>query len=275
MLILPAPAKLNHFLHITGQREDGYHELQSVIQFVDYADELTFVPNGDIQFESNYQEVDAEDNLVTKAARLLQQYTQTTKGAIITLQKNLPVGAGMGGGSSDAATTLCGLNELWETQLDTDTLAELGVKLGADVPLFIRGHAAWMEGIGELLTPIDLPELWYLIAIPNCTVSTHDLYQDQQLTRDCQPLKIDDYHFGDGENVFTVPVCRRYPEVQAAIDWLNKNQAARMTGSGSVVFAGFDTQAEAGRIAALAPEGIRCVVTKGLNLSPLWKTLIR
>lgn len=276
-LTLPAPAKLNHFLHITSRREDGYHELQSVVQFVDYADDLTFELNqsGVIHFESNYDGVGPDENLVVRAARLLQVNTQTPQGARITLTKRLPVGAGMGGGSSDAATTLVGLNRLWQTKLNTDQLAALGVQLGADVPLFIYGHAAWMEGIGERLTLLDLPELWYVLAIPNCTVSTHDLYQDPRLTRDCQPLKMDSYRFGDGDNVFTAAVCRRHVEVQQALDWLNQFQHARMTGSGSVVFAGFDTQAEAGRIATLAPEGIRCVVTRGLNTSPLWEALMR
>jgi 4-diphosphocytidyl-2-C-methyl-D-erythritol kinase len=276
LLSLPAPAKLNLFLHITGRRDDGYHELQSVVQFVELADTLIFELCEDgLHFESEYQEVDAEDNLVMKAARLLQRHTQCEQGAKIELIKNIPVGAGMGGGSSDAATTLLGLNKLWGLSIDVQMLAQLGQSLGADIPLFVRGFAAWMEGVGEKLTPIELPELWYILAIPDCTVSTHDLYQDSQLTRDCQPIRIQDYHFGDGANVFTAPVCRRYPEVARAIDWLSQFQPARMTGSGSVVFAGFDTEAKAGRIAALAPDELRCVVTKGANTSPLWKALIQ
>lgn len=272
VITLPAPAKLNLFLHITGRRADGYHELQSVMQYVELADELSFrvLDEASIYLKTAYSEVPVEDNLVYRAATLLQQYTGIRQGASITLQKNIPVGAGMGGGSSDAATTLLGLNYLWQTQLDINTLAQLGQSLGADIPFFIRGKAAWVEGIGERLTPINLPQPWYLLIIPPCAVPTHDLYSDPQLTRDCQPIRIQDYRMGDGLNVFTAPVCRRYPEVARALDWLNQYQPARMTGSGSVLFARFDTAAEAGRIAALAPDELRCVVTRGVNTSPVW-----
>ena len=274
-LVLTAPAKLNLFLHIIGRRADGYHELQSVMQFVELSDELSFqcVDSSDICLRSDDSEVKPEDNLVYRAARLLQRHAGITQGATITLQKNIPVGAGMGGGSSDAATTLLGLNQLWDTQLDVDTLAGLGQSLGADIPFFVRGRAAWVEGIGERLLPIDLPQPWYLLVVPPCTVATSDLYEDPQLTRDCQPIRIQDYRIGDGLNVFTAPVCRRYAEVARALDWLNQCQPARMTGSGSVLFARFDTAAEAGRIAALAPDELRCVVTRGLNTSPVWEQL--
>lgn len=275
ILTLPAPAKLNLFLHITGRNTDGYHELQSVMQFVTLADELTFAleDTADITLETAYAEVAAEDNLVYRAARLLQQHAAVTRGAHITLHKHIPVGAGMGGGSSDAATTLLALNQLWDAQVDIDTLAALGQSLGADIPFFVRGKASWVEGIGERLTPIELPQPHYLLVIPPCTVPTADLYQDPQLTRDCQPIRIQDYRIGDGLNVFTAPVCRRYPEVAEALEWLNQYQPAQMTGSGSVLFARFDTAAEAGRIAALAPDTLRCVVTKGLNTSPVWEQL--
>ncbi len=274
-MILPAPAKLNLFLHITGRRQDGYHELQSVMQFVELADVLSFelLDTHVIHFESQYREVAIEDNLVYRAARLLQQYAGVTQGARITLHKNIPVAAGLGGGSSDAATTLLGLNQLWHTGVAVDVLALLGVSLGADVPFFVRGHAAWAEGVGEQLTPLILPELWYVLAIPNCTVATRELFQDPQLTRDCPPLRIQDYSFGEGDNVFTAPVCNRYPQVAAALQWLGQFGRACMTGSGGVVFAAFDTEAKAGKIAAQAPDGLQCVVSKACNLSPLWKTL--
>lgn len=274
-MIVQAPAKLNLFLHITGRREDGYHELQSVMQFVALADELEFTQRADanITLRSNYTEVSVVDNLAYRAATLLQQHTQYSGGVDIVLTKRIPVGAGMGGGSSDAATTLLALNKLWGLELSVETLTQLGQTLGADIPFFVRGHAAWVEGIGERLTPITLPQPWYLIVIPPCHVNTHELYQDQQLTRDCQPIRIRDYHVGDGFNVFTEPVCRRYPLVARALDWLNQYQQARMTGSGAVIFAAFDTEQEAGRIAALVPDDLQCVVTRGLNTSPVWENL--
>ena len=170
MLSLPAPAKLNLFLHITGRRDDGYHELQTCFQLLDYADQLEFKVENEatISLESNLNTVAAEDNLIIKAATLLQQYSQTKNGAAIKLNKILPLGAGLGGGSSDAATTLLALNSLWNCGLNTDELALLGLKLGADVPVFIRGYSGWAEGIGEKLTTITLPEQWFLVISPDC-----------------------------------------------------------------------------------------------------------
>ena len=272
MLTLPAPAKLNLFLHITGRRADGYHELQSVMQFIDFCDELSFelIADHTITVTSNYDDVPMTHNLVYRAARMLQETYPVSQGANITLKKNLPVVAGLGGGSSDAATTLWGLNQLWHLNLTVDELAAIGLQLGADVPFFVRGFAAWVEGIGERLTPINLPEPWYLLVIPACMVSTAQLFANPQLTRDCLPLTMSDYVFGSGHNVFAELVYRDYPPVKQAVDWLSQFTEVRMTGTGCVVFGIFDTAHEAGTIAALAPAGWRCVVAKGLNFSPLF-----
>lgn len=271
MINLPAPAKLNLFLHITGRRADGYHELQSVMQFIDFSDYLSFDISRDTQIRvnSNYNEVPVEDNLVYLAAAALKDRYSVSKGAVITLIKNIPVGAGLGGGSSDAATTLWGLNRLWNLNLSVDELATIGLSLGADVPFFVRGFAAWVEGIGERLTPMSLPEPWYLLAIPDCVISTAHLFHHPQLTRDCSRLTIDDYIFGNGQNVFMDVVYNNYPSVKKAVDWLTAFSRVHMTGTGSVVFGIFDTEHEAGTIAALAPVGLRCVVAKGLNFSLL------
>lgn len=274
MFSLPAPAKLNLFLHIIGRQSNGYHELQSVMQFIDFHDDLSFELTSDnrITVQSNYDEVPMEHNLAYRAARALQESYHVSQGIVISLTKNLPVGAGLGGGSSDAATTLWGLNQLWNLNLNVDELAAIGLQLGADVPFFVRGVAAWAEGVGESLTPVALPEPWYLLAIPECVISTAHLFSHPQLTRDCSPLTMSDYVFGSGRNVFTDIVYPDYPPVKEAVDWLSAFSQVRMTGTGCVVFAIFDTEHEAGTIAALAPVGLRCVIAKGLNVSPLHKS---
>ncbi len=271
-LFLPAPAKVNLFLHILQKRSDGYHDLQSVMQFVDFYDRLTFTLTDDhaIAFDSNFS---TPDNLVLRAATVLQQYAAVDVGAKIQLEKQLPAGAGMGGGSSDAATTLLGLNQLWDLQLDIDTLAGLGQKLGADVPFFVRGHAGWVESTGEHITPMTLPELWYLLLMPKCTISTAALFADTALKRDCARLEKDAYHFGAGKNVFEPIVRARYPEVDEALSWLSQYTDVKMTGTGATVFGIFDTEIEAGRIAALVPQHLRSHVAQGLNKSPLWSSL--
>lgn len=267
-----APAKINLFLHIIGRRTDGYHLLQSVMQPINFCDELQFSvrDDGQIHLSSNYQEVEPADNLVYRAAKVLQDYAHVNLGVDIYLQKNIPVGAGLGGGSSDAATTLQALNVLWGLQLPTATLAQIGLTLGADVPFFVFGEAAWVEGIGEKITAIELPSAWYLLVLPACHVSTKKLYADERLTRNCPVITIDDYRPGDGVNVFTEIVRQDYPAVAEALDWLGQFAEARMTGSGAVVYARFDTEAEAGRIAAQAPHSIQCVVSEGLKKSPTY-----
>lgn len=191
-LSLPAPAKLNLFLHVTGRRADGYHNLQTLFQFLDFADTLDFTLREDNQIllHGELAGVSAEDNLITRAARLLQQHTGTSQGADIILHKRLPMGGGLGGGSSDAATTLVGLNHLWQTGISLQSLATLGLQLGADVPVFVLGRAAWAEGVGEELTPVELDEPWYLVVMPDCQVSTAEIFSDQRLTRDTQPIYI-------------------------------------------------------------------------------------
>ena len=269
-LTIPAPAKLNLFLHILGQRDDGYHMLESAMQFVDWCDTLTFEPlsNGEIQLHSNYDEIPAADNLVVRAAEALRTLSNVQHGVRITLDKQLPSGAGLGGGSSDAATTLLALNHLWVLDLPFDTLMQLGEALGADVPFFIYGQAGWVTGIGEQIAALALPQPWYLLVLPDCAIETARLFQDSGLKRDCATLDSTRYEIGQGTNVFLPVVLARYPEIKQAADWLSQYAAVRLTGTGSTLFAVFDTAHEAGRIASLAPEGLRCVVTQGLNQSP-------
>jgi len=198
----PAPAKLNLLLRIVGRRADGYHLLQTVFQFVDLCDQLTFDvrTDGVIKRVTPLEEVPEEQDLVVRAARLLQQEIGTGLGAEIALDKRLPMGGGLGGGSSDAATTLVALNTLWNAELTEDQLAALGIKLGADVPVFVRGYAAWAEGVGEALTPIDLPEPWYLILVPPCHVSTAEIFSDPALKKDASPITMDDFLLGCVDN---------------------------------------------------------------------------
>ena len=192
-LVLPAPAKLNLFLHITGRRPDGYHNLQTLFQFLDFGDQLTIVViNSGIELVSDLEGVEPEDNLIVKAARLLQQETGCRQGARIHLDKRLPMGGGLGGGSSNAATTLLGLNALWGLNLTIDQLTALGLKLGADVPVFVRGHSAFAEGVGEILTPIELQEAWFLILVPDARVNTAEMYGHGDLTRNSLPISVRD-----------------------------------------------------------------------------------
>ena len=267
----PAPAKLNLFLHITGQREDGYHLLQTVFQFLDHGDTLHFTlrEDGLVRRLNCLPGVAEEQDLVVRAARALQQASGCTHGVDIEVDKRLPMGGGLGGGSSDAATTLVALNRLWGTGLSTETLAQLGLALGADVPVFIHGQAAWAEGVGELLTPVELPEPWFVVLIPPVEVSTAKIFRDPQLTRDTHALKIRDFLAGQGRNDCQDVVARHYPEVAAAIDWLGQHGKAMMTGTGACVFAAFDTQAEAERVFAARPAQWKGFVAHGLNHSPL------
>lgn len=276
-LTLPAPAKVNLMLHIIGQRPDGYHLLETVMQFVDWCDVLSFelLTSPDITFESNFQSVTAEDNLVVKAARLLQSTFNVEQGAHIVLDKQLPTGAGMGGGSSDAATTLLAMNQLWQLNLSTQALIDIGVQLGADVPIFLHGHAGWVTGIGEHIESLQLPERWFLLVMPDCHVQTANIFKEPALKRDCPSMKSQDYQFLQGENVFLPVVLQHYPAVREAAGWLGQYADVYLTGSGSVLFSVIDTAEEAGRIANLAPDGLRCVVTRGLNQSPTRAVLSR
>lgn len=274
----PAPAKLNRFLHITGRRADGYHELQTVFQFLDYSDRLWFepIPGGVIELTGGVPGVAVEDDLVFRAARALQNLTGYLGGVRIRLDKRLPAGGGLGGGSSDAATTLVALNHLWQTGLDQDRLAGLGLQLGADVPVFVRGQAAWAEGIGEILTPLDaLDTPWFLVLDPALSVSTAEIFSDPQLTRNTRPLKIPAFLSGAGENDLQAVVVRHYPEVANALIWLSKYQPARMTGSGACVFAAFPEEASARAVLEQLPAPWSGFVARGCNRSPLLERLAR
>jgi len=267
----PAPAKLNLFLHIVGRRADGYHLLQTAFQFIDLCDTLRFdiTHDGRIERAHDIPFVPAEHDLTVRAALLLQHATGTTLGARITCEKQIPLGGGLGGGSSDAATTLVALNRLWKTGQSVDQLAQLGLRLGADVPVFVRGHAAWAEGVGEILTPIDPPEPWYVVIHPLCHVPTVEIFNLPELTRNTSPIKIRDFFVGSGRNDCESAVRARYPAVAAALDWLGKHSPARMTGTGACVFAAFPTEARARHVATQTPPQWRGFVAKGLNRSPL------
>jgi 4-diphosphocytidyl-2-C-methyl-D-erythritol kinase len=268
----PAPAKLNLFLHITGQRADGYHLLQTVFQFLDFGDRLTFAlrQDGQVRRRTDLPGVPAEADLTVRAARLLQAECGVSQGVDIRIEKNLPRGGGLGGGSSDAATTLVALNELWGCGLDIDTLAALGLQLGADVPVFVRGRAAWAEGVGEELTPVDLAEPWFVVLVPPVTVSTAAVFSAPQLRRDCPPITIRDFlASGAGKNVCETVVRGQYPEVAAALDDLAQFAPARLTGTGACVFAAFDSEAAARQAFAELSGRWDGFVARGCNESPL------
>jgi 4-diphosphocytidyl-2-C-methyl-D-erythritol kinase len=267
----PAPAKLNLMLRILGRRPDGYHQLQTVFQFLQQGDTLDFHvrPDGDIRRVSNPVAIPEEKDLVFRAARLLQAHTGCALGADITLHKELPMGAGLGGGSSDAATVLVALNQLWQCGLELAELARLGVQLGADVPVFVRGQAAWAEGIGEQLQPLVLPEPCYLVLIPDCQVSTARIFADLQLTRDAAAITIRAFIAGERDNHCLPVVCRQFPPVAEALDWLQQFAPAYLTGTGACVFAEFATSERAYQVLAQRPASCDGFVTFGCNQSPL------
>lgn len=272
-MIVSAPAKLNLFLHITGQREDGYHLLQTVFQFVDYGDELEFTlrKDGEICRLSDLAGVEPEQDLVVRAARALQQACGTTLGADIHVTKNLPMGGGLGGGSSDAATVLLALNKMWNVGFDLDRLAEIGLALGADVPVFVRGKACWAEGVGDIITPIQIAEPWYVILSPAVEVNTAKLFSHSRLTRDCTPCKIRDLETGRSNtqfgNVFQPLVREMYAEVDQALNYLSQFTEAKLTGTGACVFGAFENEDLARKAFAQRPNEISGFVAKGLNKS--------
>ncbi len=274
-LSLPAPAKLNLFLHITGRRANGYHELQTLFQFLDYGDTLHFSLRDDDQLNllTELAGVDAEDNLIIRAARLLREASGCQLGADIRLDKILPMGGGIGGGSSDAATTLLGLNQLWQTGLSLEQLAELGIRLGADVPVFVHGKAAWAEGVGEKLTPVELDEPWFLVVAPACHVSTAEIFSDQRLTRDTSPITLAAFREVGSRNDCLPVVTTRYPEIRNTLILLNKYCEAKMTGTGSCLFGAFPNEREADKVRARLPATLRSFVARGCNVSPLHREL--
>lgn len=268
----PAPAKLNLFLHITGRRADGYHLLQTVFQLLDWGDELGLRVRADgvIACAEPVAGVADEANLALRAARLLQRASGTALGADVIVDKRIPLGGGLGGGSSDAATALVALNELWNCGFDAEHLVALGLELGADVPVFVHGRSAWAEGIGEVLTPLDLPERWYVVVDPGVAVSTAALFSDANLTRNAAQMTIPRFISGAvTENVFE-PVARvRYSRVARALDWLGRYGAPRLSGSGGCVFVPVATRAAGEMLIEQCPDDLRAWLVRGVVHSPL------
>ncbi|HTC37730.1 MAG TPA: 4-(cytidine 5'-diphospho)-2-C-methyl-D-erythritol kinase [Steroidobacteraceae bacterium] len=277
--VWPAPAKLNLFLHILGRRPDGYHELQSCFQFIDLCDEIKIEVRGDalIRRAIDIPGLPAEADLCIRAAQALQSASGTTLGADISLTKKIPVGGGLGGGSSDAATVLVALNHLWGIQWPREKLAAIGLKLGADVPVFVHGRAAWAEGVGERLTPLYPPlapaEANYLILKPNVFVSTAAVFQDPELTRNSAPITIHGFLASGGRNDCLGVVRRRYPEVAHALDWLSVFGSARLTGTGACVFLACENKDLAQEIMRKVPPEFEGFLARGLNDSPLLEGL--
>ncbi|CAN0574155.1 unnamed protein product, partial [Ectocarpus sp. 12 AP-2014] len=277
-LTLPAPAKLNRMLHIVGRRQDGYHTLQTLFQIINLSDYLTFNSRDDgvIHLTSELSGVSHDDNLIVRAARLLQKASGTPLGATLSIEKQLPMGGGLGGGSSNAATVLVGLNHLWQLDLSLATLAQLGLALGADVPVFVHGHSAWAEGVGEQLTPVTLDTPWFVIIHPGISVSTPSVFQDPQLTRDSRPITMARALQGGApgwRNDCEAIVKERYPAIADALHWLAQHAPSRLTGTGACLFAAFETQQEAQEIAQLADQRWSTWVARGLNTSPLHDAL--
>lgn len=277
----PAPAKLNLFLYITGRRPDGYHNLQTLFQFLDYGDTLNITPDnsGDIRLLTSLDDVPDEQNLIVRAARALMRAAAergtlpAQAGATIALEKRLPMGGGLGGGSSDAATVLVALNHLWQTGLSVDELATMGVRLGADVPVFVRGHAAFAEGVGEQLQPAEPDEKWYLVAHPGVSIATPTIFGDPELTRDSPKRSLDELLQRPFHNDCESVARKRFREVDELVSWLLEYAPSRLTGTGACVFAEFNTESEARQVLELAPGWIRGFVARGLNVSPLQRTL--
>ena len=278
----PSPAKLNLFLYITGQRRDGYHDLQTLFQFLDYGDTLSIEPRSDgkIRLLTPVEGVAESDNLIVRAAKLLQQAATERdslpagSGADIRIDKRLPMGGGLGGGSSNAATVLVALNHLWGCGLSVETLAALGLTLGADVPVFVHGHAAFAEGVGEELTPVDPPEKWYLVAHPGVHISTPAIFNDPDLPRNTPKRSINTLLNCEFGNDCEVIARKRFREVDAALSWLLEYAPSRLTGTGACVFAEFDSESSARQVLEQAPEWLQGFVARGVNVSPLHKKLV-
>lgn len=276
-LTLSAPAKLNLCLHILGRRPDGYHELQTAFQLLDYGDQLTFTPlpeEEQLLLTPDLPTLPREQNLIWRAAQRLKPFARNRTGVHIHLDKRLPMGGGLGGGSSNAATTLLALNRLWECGCSNEQLQQLGLQLGADVPLFVGGRSAWAEGVGERLSPLTLPERWYLVLTPGAPVSTPEVFCHKDLTRDTAPITVAAFLERGGKNDCQPLVRRLYPEVDKSLIWLEKFASnATMSGTGASVFARFDSEAEAQRGLSQTPEHWPAFVAKGVNQSPACQQL--
>ncbi|CAI9396981.1 TPA: 4-(cytidine 5'-diphospho)-2-C-methyl-D-erythritol kinase [Citrobacter amalonaticus] len=278
----PSPAKLNLFLYITGRRADGYHTLQTLFQFLDYGDTISLEPrsDGEIHLLTPVDGVAHEDNLIVRAARLLMKTAAESgrlpagSGADIRIEKRLPMGGGLGGGSSNAATVLVALNNIWQCGLSLDELAALGLTLGADVPVFVRGHAAFAEGVGERLTPVEPAEKWYLVVHPGVSISTPMIFNDPDLPRNTPKRSIETLLKCEFSNDCEVIARKRFREVDAALSWLLEYAPSRLTGTGACVFAEFDTESRARQVLEQAPEWFNGFVAKGVNLSPLHQSML-
>ncbi len=268
----PAPAKLNLFLHVTGRRADGFHTLQTVFRFVDYCDEVGFRLREDdgIHRVTPVAGIAENQDLTMRAARLLQTASGCRLGVDISTDKRLPVGGGLGGGSSDAATTLIVLNDLWKLRLTRTRLRQLALRLGADVPVFIFGRSAFAEDIGDRFQEIDLGPAWYLVLVPQVTVSTAEIFAAPELTRNTKAIKIAAFSVGQGRNDLQAVACKRFPEIARHLNWLGKFGKAAMTGSGACVFSAFDSEAAARSVLEQLPTEMRGFVSRGLDRHPLY-----
>ncbi len=271
-LSLLAPAKLNLFLHITGRRSNGYHDLQTLFQLLDYGDRLQFstTDSGIVALHttagSRYPHVPMDNNLILQAVQALQPMAPAdAPGLDIVLDKQIPMGGGLGGGSADAAMTLLAVNELWQLGLNRPQLADIGLRLGADVPVFIYGHSAWAEGLGEELQAVTLEPAWYLVVVPDCEVSTARIFSHENLTRNTSAIKMADFLAGRARNDCESVTCELYPEVKNALSWLSQTAPAQMTGTGAAVFARFDSEAEAQTIFASLPANLQGFLAQGIN----------
>lgn len=274
--VWPAPAKLNLFLHVVGRRDDGYHLLQTVFQLLDWCDRLRLRCRGDgrVVRVVGLPGVDAGQDLCVRAARLLKAHTGTPLGVDIAVDKQLPMAAGLGGGSSNAATVLVALNALWDTGLGSDELAVLGLRLGADVPVFVRGRSSFAEGIGELLTPVELPARWYAVIDSGQAVATGDAFAALELTEADQLVTISRFAAGmPTRNAFQAVLAQRHPRIAQALDWLGRYGQARLTGTGGAVFAAFPTREEAMQAVRHCPPGMRGWAVRGMARSPLLDAL--
>lgn len=267
----PAPAKLNLLLRIVGRREDGYHLLQTVFQFIDFSDRIVFFPrsDGQIRLRTLLPGVPETDDLTVRAARLLKRHSGWSGGVDIEVEKVLPMGGGLGGGSSDAATVLAVLNRIWELGYSHDQLMTIGLSLGADVPVFVFGQSAWAEGVGEVLKPISPVEQWYVVLVPDCQVATAEVFRAPSLTRDNPPVTIDRFLSGFDVNDCLPVVSEMYPPVKQALEYLSGFGEARLTGTGACVFLAADDHASALAIAGELKGDYRIFVVRGCNQSPL------
>lgn len=278
MPTFPAPAKLNLFLHVVGRRSDGYHLLQTVFRFLDYSDQITFNirKDGIVKLQTPLAGVLEEKDLCVRAAKLLQQVTGSKLGVDIYLEKNIPMGGGLGGGSSDAATTLLALNRLWQLQLTQEQLLDLGLQLGADVPVFVFGQNAFAEGVGEKLSALALPPAWYVVLIPPVQISTAQIFTSKELTRNTIPIKIPPFSIYQGHNDLEPVVCQNYPEVAKCLQWLKQQEnttIAAMSGSGSCVFAEFSTHTAAQAVFQRIPADMTGFLAKGLGCHPMYEVM--